>query len=107
MRGRKVKITVIKRLDPKDVVDKETRELSPDLNTKCSRFKEGDEFIMKDISTIPQGFPCAWAFNDIYKNIIHLSLGGTFPWVENEKSVISCCTDGLRPVIFKIEALES
>jgi uncharacterized repeat protein (TIGR04076 family) len=33
--------------------------------------------------------------------------GGNFdPWVKEKGTAIACCTDGYRPVVFKIEAIE-
>jgi uncharacterized repeat protein (TIGR04076 family) len=104
---RGVKITVIKRLKTSDILDKEAQEMAPDVESPCPRFKEGDEFTINDISEYPKNFSCPWAFQDIFKEIMHLGLGGSFPWIKGKDAIISCCTDGLRPVIFKIEALES
>jgi uncharacterized repeat protein (TIGR04076 family) len=28
------------------------------------------------------------------------------PWVEQKGAAIACCTDGYRPVVFKIERIE-
>jgi uncharacterized repeat protein (TIGR04076 family) len=30
----------------------------------------------------------------------------TTPWVEQKGAAIACCTDGYRPVVFKIERIE-
>jgi uncharacterized repeat protein (TIGR04076 family) len=32
--------------------------------------------------------------------------GGSYPWIKQDRTAITCCTDGLRPVIFKVEMLE-
>jgi uncharacterized repeat protein (TIGR04076 family) len=33
--------------------------------------------------------------------------GGNFgTWMKNENEFITCCTDGVKPVVFKIERLE-
>jgi uncharacterized repeat protein (TIGR04076 family) len=43
---------------------------------------------------------------DIYRSVAALSAGGTFtPWNNKDNMQIYCCVDGVRPVIFKIEAL--
>ena len=31
---------------------------------------------------------------------------GSYPWIDEEGVAISCCTDGMRPVIFRIERIE-
>jgi len=30
-------------------------------------------------------------------------MGGDFPWMRQRGTMITCCTDGLRPVVFKLE----
>jgi uncharacterized repeat protein (TIGR04076 family) len=49
----------------------------------------------------PEGF-CNYAWKDIYSDVRVLALGGDHaPWVEKPK-MISCCTDGIRPVSFTL-----
>ncbi|RJS89401.1 TIGR04076 family protein [Candidatus Bathyarchaeota archaeon] len=55
---------------------------------------------------MPEGF-CSWAWDDISKVVNVLRFGGNFPWFEEEGISINCCTDGLRPVIFKIERIQA
>ncbi|HNX58955.1 MAG TPA: TIGR04076 family protein [Spirochaetota bacterium] len=70
----------------------------------CPIFKPGQEFTTTFEK--PPGF-CEWAWTDIYKYIaIFLSggnMGDAFNWMADNNSVIACCTDGIRPVIFRIE----
>ena len=40
---------------------------------------------------------------DIQRDVAHLAMGGDFPWMKEKGEMVSCCTDGLRPVIFKLE----
>jgi uncharacterized repeat protein (TIGR04076 family) len=77
---------------------------SKDWLGPCTIFKEGQEFIINDPWTIPEGF-CSTAWGDIFKNIQTICLGGNFP-SKNEGVNISCCVDGVRPVIFKIERIK-
>ena len=58
-------------------------------------FEEGQEFVVKSPYQPPEGF-CQWAWADIRQFI----LGVYFGW---EDAVVACCTDGFRPVIFKLE----
>jgi len=53
---------------------------------------------------MPEGF-CSWAWADIQRDVIHMGLGGDFPWMKKPGVMISCCTDGLRPVVFKLERI--
>ncbi|HEX2908125.1 MAG TPA: TIGR04076 family protein [Phototrophicaceae bacterium] len=73
----------------------------------CPMFQEGQEFVTNEDK--PEGF-CGWAWNDIEKYIIIFRAGGnmtdTFQWMRDRNTVIACCTDGIRPVVFKIEKIE-
>lgn len=75
--------------------------------TPCSVFTEGQEFIYDvNIGERPAKF-CDNAWNDIYKVMMTLALKGNFQgWMKKDGTNISCCTDGIRPVIFKIERIE-
>jgi uncharacterized repeat protein (TIGR04076 family) len=33
--------------------------------------------------------------------------GGSQPWVKGDGMAITCCTDGLMPVVFKVERLSN
>lgn len=101
----KVKITVLKRVDPSIIFDGDIPNI-PGTDKKfgiCSAFKEGQEFIVDMQGTKPEGF-CIWAWNDLFKDISILHFGGNFPWA-NEGEMITCCTDGIRPVSFKLERI--
>lgn len=45
------------------------------------------------------------AWNDIYKVLLTLSAGGEFPWYTEKGAAVGCCTDSLKPVVFKMERL--
>jgi uncharacterized repeat protein (TIGR04076 family) len=51
---------------------------------------------------MPEGF-CTWAWDDITKDVETLRFHGNFQWFEEPGVSVNCCTDGLRPVVFKIE----
>ena len=101
-----VKITVLKCLAHPDLVEeymgeavKADRLASP----RCGVFEEGQEFVLPDASVVPEGF-CSWAWADIHREILAISSGGNLdPWLKRPGLAIACCTDGLRPVVFKIE----
>ena len=99
----KVKITVLKKLNTKDVFG----DVSPveRFSEACSLFEEGQEFIVGDDGEMPEGF-CYWAWNDIFTVVTTLRYGGSFSKTKDRETPdVSCCTDGLRPVIFKIERI--
>ena len=103
----KVKITVIRKLDRKEIFGQQIPEgVDVNSDSSCTAVEEGQEFIIKEDGGMPQGF-CTWAWHDIYPEITTLRLGGNFPWINKEGLVYSSCSDGLRPVIFKVERISS
>jgi len=103
----RVKITVLKRVDPSVIFDGEVPN-RPGTEEKygiCTVYEDGQEFVIGLDGLMPEGF-CGWAWRDIYKDLSVLRFGGNFdPWVEKGVA-ITCCTDGIRPVSFKMERLE-
>ena len=100
----KIKITVVKRLSMADIHPQGDGGATPDFEPVCPMFEEGDEFIA-EIGTAPRGF-CPAAFDDIYRYISGLRFGANYPWMANKGTATVCCTDGLRPVIFRLERME-
>jgi len=98
----KVKITALKRFQPSEVF-KEAQVKGAPIHA-CSVYKDGQEFIVEESGNMPAGF-CSWAWDDLYKVVNVLRFGGDFPWFEEEGVSVNCCTDGLRPVIFKLERI--
>jgi len=103
----KVKITVIKKLNYKDLYGENPPCALNESNfePECSLLSVGQEFIISGADSYPPGF-CAWAFAQISRDIVHLFFGGDYSEFKDKGVVISCCTDGLRPVIFKLERIE-
>ena len=102
---KKLKITVLKKLDGKDIYG-ESLPVTPTYPLVCDRFDVGDEFIVEDTGEKPEGF-CQWAWDDMVRMILHLQFDGDFPFFEEKGMYLGCCTDAVRPVIFKLERLES
>ena len=98
----KAKITVVKRVNNKELFGENSPAASNDP-PECEKFETAQEFI-SDEGQCPSGF-CPWAFADIQRDIAHILFGGSYPWMKEKGIAISCCTDGLRPVIFKIEKI--
>ena len=72
----------------------------------CPVFSEGQEFVTQIGGQVPAGF-CMWAWDDIFKNFQILMRGGSFKeWMKDENTIIACCTDAFRPVVFKLERIE-
>ena len=99
-----VKITVLKKLSAADVFGQPLEELSDDLAPVCDKLETGQEFLVEESGAMPAGF-CSWAWHDIHREVTALRVGGNFPWIKKEGMIYSCCTDGARPVFFKIERI--
>lgn len=100
---KKVKITVIK-----TTLDKElAKEYGVEGLTACPMLKEGQVFYADYAK--PDGL-CDEAWKAIYQYAFALAHGadkGVFyygDWIRKPGVAICCCNDGLRPVIFKLEA---
>ena len=100
----KCKITVLRKMFNQDFADTYCQETV----TTCPVFTEGQEFIYDHHGegNKPENF-CEYAWNDIFKLVFTLASNGSFPgWMKNENTIITCCTDGIRPVVFKIERID-
>ena len=102
--ARKVKITVIKKVDMRDQFPNEDVGAVEDMAPVCDKFQVGDEFII-DASGAPEGF-CQGAFWDMARFISGLRFGADYPWMKKRGTAVCACSDGLRPVIFKLERLD-
>ncbi len=98
----KIRVTVVKRTFNQELAD----EYCGPGASICDSFSDGQEYVIDGLSQ-PAGF-CAWAWNDIHKAVLALNSGGSFsPWMKADNTLIACCSDGIRPVIFRIERLEA
>jgi uncharacterized repeat protein (TIGR04076 family) len=102
---KKCKITVLKRTLNSDLA----KEYCKSQTGLCPCFIEGDTFFAGFDQ--PDKF-CGWAWNDIYRFVTVLLSRGNFSsgvfegWMKKDNEMIVCCTDAIRPVIFKIELIE-
>jgi uncharacterized repeat protein (TIGR04076 family) len=95
------KITVLKRTIHQDLADE---YLEGDIGP-CDRFQDGQEFVLENSVAPPGGF-CPWAWADIRSVILTIVSGGNLPWASKPGVDIACCSDGCRPVIFKVERID-
>ena len=101
----KVKITVLKTTLNKELADEYG---VPGLST-CPMLKEGQIFYADYAK--PDGL-CDEAWKAIYQYVFALSHGAQNQlfyygdWINKNGVAICCCNDGLRPVIFKLEATD-
>lgn len=101
---RQIRITVLRKQLYEDLVVRFLSE--PPAECVCDFFEEGDSFLYTGGAEMPAGF-CPWAWIDIYRTVSALSCGATYtPWQQVEGTSVVCCTDGIRPVTFLLEAVE-
>ncbi len=100
----KCRVTVLRRTINQDLIDEYHSVKYGELSL-CSIFEDGQEFVIDDPSVIPEKF-CAWAWTDLHKYIVTIMFDGVFPRMVHPGTAIICCTDALRPVIFKLERVE-
>ncbi len=100
----KIRITVLKKTINAELAE----EYCVGDIKKCPVFEEGDVF--ETGLEKPEKF-CLWAWNDIFKYMTVFLAEGSFAkgvfegWMKDSRQMITCCTDGIRPVIFKIELI--
>jgi uncharacterized repeat protein (TIGR04076 family) len=71
----------------------------------CPLLQEGQQFVYEGSAVMPAGF-CPWAWADIYKTVSAISAGASYDsWYSRKHFSVDCCTDGIRPVIFRIAAV--
>jgi uncharacterized repeat protein (TIGR04076 family) len=101
----KCKITVLKRTINQELIEEYLDDPYKDTGL-CECFKEGEEFVI-DPSVVPEEFKarCAWAWADIRHDILTIAMGANIPGIKQPGTVITGCTDWLRPVIFKVERM--
>jgi uncharacterized repeat protein (TIGR04076 family) len=103
----KVKITVLRKIDP-EIIFKGQIPLRPDSGypyTICNAVEEDQEFIVEKNREMPQGF-CPSAWKAIDKSLSLIQWGGDYYPNLPKGVAITCCSDGIRPVSFKIERLD-
>ena len=109
-----VKITVVKVAAYADLAEKfgQYRPGAPrGTVTPCNFFQEGMSFTVKMDpfgNCKPEGF-CDWAWADIWKDVLLVCDRAGFSTPEEIAQLpphFACCTDGLRPVTFMLEAVE-
>ena len=99
-----VKITVLRKQLNEDLAE---RYLTDGKDVECAFYQVGDTFLYTGGAEMPEGF-CPWAWIDVYRSVSALSAGATFtPWHKRDGVSVVCCTDGIRPVTFLLEALEA
>jgi uncharacterized repeat protein (TIGR04076 family) len=97
-----IKITVLKRLELDEIHEEYASE---GVHAACLKYKEGQEYISKNCRK-PEGL-CSWVWGGMQDKVVFLALGHDYPWIKQKGTEIYCCADGLHPVIYKIERMDS
>lgn len=94
-----VRITVLKKHFHAEFVEKYAA--NPEGWSECETLEVGQEFVTARDAPwqMPKGF-CGWAWADIQKLVYGMARGG-------QDVFVTCCTDGYRPVVFKLEKLDT
>jgi uncharacterized repeat protein (TIGR04076 family) len=100
----KLKITVLKKFNPKDVFGHDCINPRREVVATCYVFDEGEEFILDNLEK-PEKF-CGWGWKTVVKYLELLDSGEEVSWTESGV-IYSSCTDGIRPVVFKLERIDS
>ena len=107
IKNHKCKITVLRREYYQDLADNYLAD--PNVG-KCQFFKEGQVFIVdnENYYRMMNGVFCSEAWDAISHYIYSAINGGSIMrgWTNDEKMMIACCNDGVRPVIFKLERID-
>jgi len=98
----KIKITVVKKFNPKDVFGHDIKFPRVEIMPKCYVFDEGEELIVENLQK-PEIF-CGWEWKTVVKDLEILDSGDEVFWTEPGVIYI-CCADGARPVCFKLERI--
>jgi len=100
----KIKITVVKGFTAEEVFGDNVPDYFPEsFVSPCPNHPAGQEFIMDNTLNCPEGF-CNWAYVDIQKDLVDLYLGSDY--YSDKRVNWVTCTDGMRPVVFRIERVE-
>lgn len=96
-----VKIIVLRKGFYPDLIREHLTE--PPEECVCDFFREGDQFLYTGGAEMPAGF-CPWAWIDLYRSCPPCPAVPPIPPAAAEGVNVVCCTDGLRPVTFLLEA---
>lgn len=100
-----LKITVIRKMDAKEIFGETLRQIVNEGNDVCRRTKVGQEFIVQEDGLMPSGF-CSYAWHDIYAQVGALQFGAHYPSMRRKGEFYCTCHDGVHPVFYKLEVLE-
>lgn len=98
-----LKITVLRIMETSDILDYIPESQVSHAPSRCARLEENQSFLVNEYGECEGGFPCAWAWHDLHPVIRTMQAGGQFVMKKRKGIQYACCTDGLMPVIFRLE----
>lgn len=103
----KVRITVLKRALFEDICNEYGADAFLERGgcAPCRLFSDGQQFVLEHGLLKPDDF-CSDAWADIRHELMVIINGGNRPYVGPEGTAIVCCTDAMKPVLFKIERMK-
>jgi len=104
MERKKARITVIKRHAFQDLVDEYVPDDLRPTWGPCRRFEDGQVFELD--GSPPAGF-CSRAWANLWGDLSVILCDGNASWINRPGTMITCCNDGLTPVVFKLERIET
>jgi uncharacterized repeat protein (TIGR04076 family) len=96
----RLRITVLKKMHFPDLQASYAKDGTFGI---CTAFEEGQ--IFETTESKPDGF-CSWAWADIQRDVTLVRSGAELPWIGPKNTMISSCTDGFRPVVFRIDRID-
>jgi len=102
MKPFKVRITVLKKTFNTDFIEAYAEPDTFYPSGCCHDYDVGQEFTSD--GHMPEGFS-DWAWADMQKYVMTLARGGNFLGVK-PGLFVTCCTDGFRPVFYKLERID-
>jgi len=102
----RLKITVLERTFNREIAEaygSDAFKTGTDFGP-CPSFEDGAEIVLDGIAPPPGFCPRAWA--DIHGEVRMVANGGAQDFMRRPHSALSCCTNGIRPVIFRIERID-
>ncbi|MCD8144595.1 MAG: TIGR04076 family protein [Oscillospiraceae bacterium] len=105
------KITV---LEAKTFPEYQEKYLADPKAGVCPYFKAGDTFLLDqpletdESGQLMNGAFCSEAWYSVVRYVNHALQGEPVVegWTNDDRMMIACCTDGTRPVIFKVERID-
>lgn len=103
---RPLRITVVRSCGMEELFGERPSGVAVAARSTCPKFQAADVYTVTDKGgKPPEGFPCGEAWHSLFESVLTLQLGGNLAGFAPGCAYVSC-TDGLHPVIFRLERLD-